>query len=691
MRYDRAVAYLKKGDDKPAAAALRDFLAAHGDHALARDALRSLAATERRLGDHEASQKYAEQFLKKYGDDANTPDMRLLSAENAFSDGDFERAAAEFEAFVAQFPKHPQVDKARFRLGVSLYRLGRVDAAIDPLRASAAHADEDESFAAALLILGEIQFDRGEWKDAQRWLDQYAMGHPQRASADAALLKLGLARQREQKLDDALEAFDAVLHEFKDGEAYAHALFERGQTLILLDRGDEAARAFENLLKRDDAERFKPFALNHLGVLAMQQRDYDSAIGRFEALLALKPEAELDANARYQRAAALMALDKYAEAEKAFSGFVKRYPEHNDANNARAQRAIALSRSGRFDDAIAAIDESLPVLPEGDALRETLSYEKAWCQRKLGRANEAGATYRTMLASAESSELSAHAVLELAELEADAKHFDEAAKLLKPLCERAAKRANSVPDDVLERGLYRLGICRFELDDFEEASRWLGDLLDKFPKTAFAPSAGFYCGEALFHLGRHDAAVKRFQAVIDEYSDDDACGPSMLRQGECFAVLQQWPRSERVFAEYLARHPKAENWFQARFGIAWAQENQGRQAEAIEGYRAVVDKHQGPTAARAQFQIGECLYAMKKYDEATRELLKVDILYAYPEWCSAALFEAGRCFEELNKAAEASEQYRAVVEKYKDTKWAALAGQRLKRVGRNAGVPGRKP
>ena len=36
------------------------------------------------------------------------------------------------------------------------------------------------------------------------------------------------------------------------------------------------------------------------------------------------------------------------------------------------------------------------------------------------------------------------------------------------------------------------------------------------------------------------------------------------------------------------------------------------------------------TAARAQFQIGECLFAMKKYDDAARELLKTDIQDFFP-------------------------------------------------------------
>ena len=120
----------------------------------------------------------------------------------------------------------------------------------------------------------------------------------------------------------------------------------------------------------------------------------------------------------------------------------------------------------------------------------------------------------------------------------------------------------------------------------------------------------------------------------------------------------------------------------------WPRENQRRFDEAIKAYEPVVARHQGPTAARAQFQIGECLFAKKRYHEAVRALLKVDILYAYAEWGAAALYEAGRCFEHLGKPVEARSQSKTVTEKHATTRWAQLASQRLATLSKNT-LPGR--
>jgi len=178
------------------------------------------------------------------------------------------------------------------------------------------------------------------------------------------------------------------------------------------------------------------------------------------------------------------------------------------------------------------------------------------------------------------------------------------------------------------------------------------------------------------------------QRVVERHASDAVYGPSLLRLGESLAALQRWARSEKAFTDYLERQADSEQWFQAQFGIGWARENQERHDEAIEAYRAVVARHKGPTAARAQFQIGECLFARKQYEDAARELLKVDILYAYPEWSAAALYEAGRCFEALGKTVEARTQFKAVVDKHKQTRWGELAGKRLAALSASV-LPGR--
>jgi TolA-binding protein len=91
----------------------------------------------------------------------------------------------------------------------------------------------------------------------------------------------------------------------------------------------------------------------------------------------------------------------------------------------------------------------------------------------------------------------------------------------------------------------------------------------------------------------------------------------------------------------------------------------------------VISQNSSPTAARAQFQIGETYFAQAKYDQAAAALLAVADVYAYPEWAARATFEAGRVFEQMKQPQAAKQQYATVVNKYKDAPEAALAQKRL--------------
>jgi len=420
--------------------------------------------------------------------------------------------------------------------------------------------------------------------------------------------------------------------------------------------------------------------MNHLATLAMQNQDFAAAAEQFKQVLARSPDAEIRGHALFQEGQASMASGKFPAAEEAFAKFLDKFADHPLAVEAQAQLAIALSRQDRFEEAIKVIRrvERTKKSKLSPRLRGSLLYEKAWCLSRLDKTDEAVAAYRALLGASGVGEATrAHGFLELAGIELASGRHDSAAELLTQLRSLMAGGDSKIPTQVREQGTYRLAVCAFETGKMQEASSLFEEFLREFPESTLLASVSYFAGESLFRQGRHEPAIAHFQRVAKRFPEDAAYGPSLLRLGETLASAHRWAKSEEAFVAYLGKFADGEQWFQARFGIGWARENQSRYPEAISSYNEVVAGHRGPTAARAQFQIGECLFAQEKYDEAVVELLKVDILYVYPEWSAGALYEAGRCFAEMAKIGEARQQFRAVVQQHQGTHWAKLATQRL--------------
>jgi len=669
MLYDRAVAFERSG---AAERAMREYAAlarTNPDHPRSADALLALGALAYREGDFATSATAARALLDRHPDHLGANDAALLVAECAYLTDHFDDAERAYSAFIERAPQDPRAWRALVRRALALSRLDRA-AEAEPLldlALSAPHEPDPALEAAALTALAESAFAREDWPRAERHFTRLAALSTQPDAA--ALLRLALAVHRQDHADKAISAYDRAIAADPRSETARQARFERAQALVELGRLDDARKAFESIAQsepRNADPAFAPHALRHLAAIASQQgRAADAA-----AYLDRLPDS--DAGATLDRALMLLAAGNLAESEAMLARFIAAAPNDPRITEARVQRAAALNRLGKPKDALDAL------APLNAPLSETAAYERAWALQSLGRADEARAAYRALLDAKPSPRFAVHGALELAQLDLGAERYDEALKSL-DRAERSADDADDATRAALSARLgYLRGIALVRLERAADGAAALDAFLDANPDSALAPSAALLCAEALAKSGRPDGASARLRALLAKNPPDALARPALLRLGEACAGAQDWTGSEEAFAAFLRRFPDDELWFQARFGIGWARENAGRHDSAIEAYREVVERHEGATGARAQFQIGECLFALKKHDDAVRELLKVDILYDYPEWSAAALYEAGRCLAEQSKTAEAREQFKHVVARFGDTQWARLASEQLK-------------
>jgi TolA-binding protein len=678
MLYDRAVALLRLERPGNADRSLALFTDRFPTHALAADALALRASTLHQLKRYRDSAALCGVYLNEYANRAQSSAIRYLRCENLYLDGDIAGAVVGYADFLDREPDNPEALKARFRLGSIHYGQGDYELAAPLLQATLSHNPLPVEFHTVILMLGEIAFAGKDWREAESLYESYSRDRDA-PGADEALLKLGLSRQRQGDYAGALKAYDDLFQRSADSPVTAHARFEQGQSLVALDRLDEAADAFEQVVEQWTDSRFTAAAYGQLGAIAATKNEHASANFYFEKSLSLNDDPAQSANTLHRLGLSLAAVDQNEEAARVFDRLNREHPNNQYALEADARRALALSQGGNTAEAFELIGavEKRGIEKLDAQLVGAIRYEKAWLLRERDQPDAAVQAYRALLDTQIDSGLRAHALIELADLEIGNEQYEPAAEYLRQALKHA-EREPSVEQSLFAGARYRLALCEHRLGQHRSAV----ELFDQYLRSDYSDSslvtaAHLMAGESNYQLGQHRPAAAHFAAVIETANDTDMLSSSLLRLGECEAALQRWPASERAFADYLDRFSDSPLWFQAQFGQGWARENQGRHDDAMQAYRAVVDRHDGETASRAQFQIGECLFAQRKYDLAVAEYLKVDVLYAYPQWSAAALYEAGRCFEAMGQPAPAREQFERIRAEFSDTKWAPMAASRL--------------
>lgn len=683
MMFDRAAALSRAGKGKDAEGAYAAVREKFPKHALAAEAMAAQASLSLAAGDASRAALLGRGFLNAYPAHERAGSVRLIVAEAEGQAGDPARAADELKVFLAENRDDPRAGEAAVRRGLLLAQAGKGDdakAALGEALGSGAKVDPALRRAGAM-VLADAAIGVSDWAGAEKWLKEVVAS--KEAQTGDAVLKLGVCLARRGQGDEALAQFENVIAAFGSDPAAVQARFERGQ--ILLERGnlDLARRDFEAVLALEEkagAAKFGTHCLRHLASIASKEGKSEEAA----RLLAKVAGGAGGEDARYDLAAALLSAGKYEEAEGAFAKFIEGSPSHPRVADAKAQRAIAVSRLGKLEDALEAMKDAEGASVRPDVL-VALRYERAWALKELGKVEEARAAYRALLGQPVPATIEAHGALDLAQLEVNAGQFAVAGEL----AGRALKAATGSKEaGVAARAMYVRAVSELKLDRAAEALATCETLLKAYGDSDVLAPAEMLAGQAALKAGKSEVAAGHLQRAIEKGVPTESEGAALLCLGDALAGALRWEGSRAAFEKYLKRGAKEEVWFQAQFGIGWALENQGRHAEAISAYREVVGKHNGPTAARAQFQVGECLFAMKQYDEAARELLKVDILYAYPEWSAAAIYEAGRCLMQLNKNAEAQAQFKQVMERFKDTQWAKLAADQVK-VAAPPTLPGR--
>jgi TolA-binding protein len=405
-----------------------------------------------------------------------------------------------------------------------------------------------------------------------------------------------------------------------------------------------------------------------------ENRKLDEAVGRFAAVVKNYPDHALAADAMFQRGACLQDGGKFPEAYQQFADFVKKHPRHTLVTDAQYRMAVSLSRQDKFDEAIKGFEK---LAANKDNVTENLLYELAWARRGAKQNDPAIKTYQQLLAAYPDGRLAPSARHELGELLYVGEKYAEALKLLEQVV-----KDDKAPDRTRMVSAYRLAWCHAKQDQHEQAAAAFADFAGKYDDKALSPSSFYQAGESYARVDKHTEAATQFDKLIGKYPKHELAAVAQLKLGEVYAAAGDYAKSQSAYEAYLKNNPKGKYGYLAQFGIGWSFENRQKPEDARRWYAQVVEGHNGPTAARAQFQIGETYFAQKQYQRAARELLKVDIVYAYPQWSARALYEAGRSFEQVGEKEQARRQYQQCLKKFKDQPVAGLARKALENLDR---------
>ncbi len=389
--------------------------------------------------------------------------------------------------FADQIPPGVRATRARraahYLRGVARQRQGAYAEAVKDLKAYLASnpppADRlDALYVEGLSLAGLQQFDQ-----ATASFRAVLAADKNYAAADKALYELAWALKSSGKADEALAAFQRLAREHADSPLAAESFYHLGEAAYERKDYPQAATNYEAARTKAGQNDLGEKAAHKLAWSRYQQGDLAAATQAFQQQLADFSTGPLAADAQFMIAEALFGQQKYEAAVDAYQRSFAR-PSDNPQFQALAHlhAAQTLAQQEKWDASLELLGRAIEKFPNSVYLPE-LRYESAWALQNLGRADEALARYKQVVAETD-REVSARARFMIGEILFEKREYKEAIRNFFKVA-----YGYGYPDspDSLHtwqaNASYEAGRCFEVLRMVDQAKKSYQEVLDKYPAS----------------------------------------------------------------------------------------------------------------------------------------------------------------------------------------------------------------
>jgi uncharacterized protein YfaS (alpha-2-macroglobulin family)/TolA-binding protein len=374
------------------------------------------------------------------------------------------------------------------------------------------------------------------------------------------LYRRGLALVLSNQPEDAIQQFEAQVKEFPDG-AWAHkARFRTADAHASLKQHDAAEKIYADevrMLVGDDrkarlARVYQDFAEEYFEPKdSLIKPDFAKARTFYEKALELEPGEGLREAILYRRALCNQKLEAWADAGNQFHDYLLIFDP--------AYREVHKSR-------FAGTPLPKPAAKPGANLLEA-RFALGQCRLRLSQFVDARRVFQDLLTVLKSEQTAADGARRQ-ELTIDATYL--------------ISKTYGIPTPA-DSGMLTLGV------------QTLKGLIQAYPESKQAVQAAHDIAAANMHLGRTDAAIAAYRALVDRTSirpntDATRTLAETLAQDALFTIgrllFQQKKYAEAigVWNQYIARYPSGPQWSAAQQAILDAEFQMGADAVAAKRY-----------------------------------------------------------------------------------------------------------
>ncbi len=445
------------------------------------------------------------------------------------------------------------------------------------------------------------------------------------------------------------QSLAAPPHEFTDDALYLSAWIREGDYEI-----DTAAALYRRILDDYPESDLALDAQFRLGIIEARRGYYESALTLLESLTP-KTERQREELVFYL-AEVHSALGNYQQAQEYYTQFLRDFPPGSRSRYARYGLGWSQLKLGRRDEALASFRQ----LKNGlDSIAAASLYQIAAIQTVKGDTTGALATLHELVYRLPYESFSDNASYQLGKMHYRRGAYDSARHYF-------MIPARQFPgSDIRVDAYYLLGESYSALNDFENAEYAFARTQKVGEENTGHPRALYREGVMLYNVGRFRSAIDRLRRYVSEYETEAEIDDATFWLGEALYQDRSYDEAERYFAAVLERYPNSRWREQAAYGLGWARFQQKDFDGAAKAFAEFLKRYpNSEDATEATIRLADSYRYLGQYDQSIKTYKLVGGAGAKGIRDEEARFRLAEAFLEMGNVQFAVSTFRDLIKAY---------------------------
>jgi len=337
----------------------------------------------------------------------------------------------------------------------------------------------------------------------------------------------------------------------------------------------------------------------YLAKSLLMQEKYDLSAENYSRIKNVYPDSIFFEKANLEYADLLYIQQKYSQAEANYESFIKNFPDSELIPYSLFQLAICQEKNSKFESAFENYKKIWLDFPENDYADDSFINIASLLNKNLiesfDPSNEQiysrGATF-----------------FELYQYENAIAEFN---KIIE------ADKNSSIPAALHSKTLFKLGMCYFNLRDYQKSTELLISCYEKLPSESYADDSLYFLGRAFTSLGQEDNSIGYYQKVLAKYSQGNYADDSLYRIGRIYFLRGDLENAAANYEKIINNYPGGDKISDAYWELGWIQFKSGDYNSAKNTFQGMKVRFKGTSVGEeAMFWEARCLQKLGENDAA---------------------------------------------------------------------------